>query len=185
MFFDVYGPFEIALDDNGQVTASQIDLWEEVRVACAKASYTPDTALSVGIGCYVFGLKYRSAIMPWYVGMTVAQAGFRGEIFERHKLDHYNMALKAKPHMTPVMFLFPLLTGDQHYATGRKNHVPLIRWVEKMLFGAALAQNPDCMNKRDTKFLRRVQVAGVFNHRPPGREKAAVEAVREMFGTWR
>lgn len=63
------------------------------------------------IGCYVFCMKYGGKIRPWYVGMTVAKAGFRGEIFQQHKLEIYNECLDGR-RGTPVMFLFSLMTSE-------------------------------------------------------------------------
>ena len=84
----------------------------------------------------------------------------------------------------PVLFLMPLLTPEGRFSGDRSVSVPLIRWVEKMLFGVALKRNPDCRNQRDTKYLRNVEVRGVFNSQQRGPAGATVAAVRQMFGTY-
>jgi hypothetical protein len=179
MLFDTYGPFALATKDN-TIPSKQPDLWAEVRQVSKR--WYPEKGLETAIGCYVFALRHGANYKPWYVGMTVAQGGFRREILQPHKREHYNSVL-AEKNGQPVIFLLPLLTTEWYFSRDRTASVPLIKWVEKMLFGLALARNPDCRNQRDTKNLREVQIYGVFNHRAPGRSSEAVKAVRNMFNT--
>ncbi|MDB5363726.1 MAG: hypothetical protein JWO51_5023 [Rhodospirillales bacterium] len=179
MFFDTYGPYDLARDGR-EIPAKQPDMWAEIRAHSKQYDY-PEKGLESAIGCYAFGLKNGTNYKPWYIGMTVAKRGFRGEILQPHKLAHYNTVVGSKKG-TPVMFLFPLLTGNWHFSRDRGDSVPLVRWVEKMLFGIALTRNPECRNQRDTKFLRNVEVRGVFNSRQPGRSSEAMQAVRSMLG---
>jgi len=111
-----------------------------------------------------------------------ARGGFRAEVFQKHKFDHYNEAIREN-RGTPVMFLMPLLTPEDRFSRDRTTSAPLIRWVEKMLFGVALRRNPECRNRRDTKYLRNVEVRGVFNSKRCGPAGATVTAARQMFGT--
>jgi hypothetical protein len=113
--------------------------------------------------------------------MTCAQTGFRGEVFEQHKLNHYNKVLSSQQG-SPIMFLMPLLTPDGKFSRDRNTTKPLIEWVEKMLLGVAVRKNPDCRNKRDTRYLRKVVVNGVFGAQGRGRPEEMAVAAREMFG---
>jgi len=181
MFFDTYGPFELARDGK-TIPSRQPDMWAEVRRQSLLYNY-PEKGLETAIGCYAFGIRHGDNYKPWYVGKTVAQSGFRGEILQQHKRDHYNSVIAEKAGQ-PVMFLFPLLTGGVwHFSRDRGSSGPLIEWVEKMLFGLALNRNPECRNLRDTKNLREVQIYGVFNSTQPGRSSEAMKAVRSMFGS--
>jgi hypothetical protein len=179
MYFDMYGPFEIA-KNNGHVASSQPMMWKSAQDECARYGYDKKE-IENAIGCYVFGLRHGENLVPWYVGMTTAQRGFRGEIFQPHKIAHYDSVIKSR-NGTPIMFLIPLLTPEGRFSRGTSNK-SLIEWVEKMLFGVALRRNPDCRNQRDTKFLRNVVVRGVFNSRDLGRPGPKVVAARQMFGT--
>lgn len=179
MFFEMYGPFKMARDEQ-VIPSRQPEMWEAVRAACAKDGYD-EKQLETAIGCYAFGLQFGSTIKPWYVGMTVAEGGFRAEILQVHKRDHYDEVL-AEHRGAPVMFLMPLLTPDNRFSRDRGASIPLIKWVEKMLFGLALARNSECRNQRDTKYLRHVEVRGIFNSNPPGASSATVVAARQMFG---
>lgn len=85
-FFDVWGPFEIAHDGNW-IKGAQGDLWSELEDRCE--------GLSTAIGCYMFCLRTHKQIRPWYVGMTLAKAGFRGEVFQLHKLNSFNFVMNA------------------------------------------------------------------------------------------
>lgn len=180
MYFDMYGPFEVSRE-NGRVTGRQADMWDQVRLACAR-NYV-ETELETAIGCYAFGIRHGTSLKPWYVGMTMAKGGFRAEVFQKHKLEHYNAVVEER-RGTPVMFLMPLLTPEDRFSRDRTTTGPLIRWVEKMLFGVALKRNPECRNQRDTRFLRNVEVRGVFNSRRCGPAGATVQAARDMFGAY-
>ncbi len=178
MLFDVYGPFELERID-GRVTSRQSELWARVRQECARWHHD-ETELEKAIGCYAFGLKNGDSLVPWYIGMTIAQRGFRGEILQPHKLDHYNSVLEQRRGV-PILFLMPLLTPEWRFSRDRSANKVLIRWVEKMLFGVALKRNPNCRNQRDTKFLREVKIRGVFNHDEAGRPNRSLLAARRMF----
>ncbi len=178
-YFDMYGPFEIAREA-GQIGSGQAEMWEHVREACRCQRYD-EKQLETAIGCYAFGLGHGETLRPWYVGMTLAKGGFRAEVFQKHKLDHYNEVV-SQHRGTPVMFLMPLLTPSGQFSRDRGLSGPLIGWVEKMLFGVALKRNPYCRNQRDTKYLRSVEVRGVFNSKRRGPKGATVTAARQMFG---
>jgi len=179
MHFDMYGPFDLSRE-NGTVPARQPAMWAAVREA--SCLYGDEEAeLERAIGCYAFGLRNGDSIMPWYVGMTIAAGGFRREVLQSHKRQHYDHVISRK-RGTPILFLMPLLTQERRFSRDRGTSKPLIEWVEKMLFGMALKRNPDCRNQRDTKYLRDVVVNGLFNSRPPGRPGPEVTAARQMFG---
>lgn len=179
MWFDMYGPFELSRE-NGRILSRQPDFWEQVQ-ASSKYHGSGEKELEQAIGCYAFGLRHGETLKPWYVGMTVAQGGFRREVLQPHKRDHYDEVV-AKHRGTPIMFLMPLLTPDGYFSRDRTSTKPLIQWVEKMLFGVALRRNLDCRNQRDTHYLRNVVVHGIFNSRPAGRQGPEVTAARRMFG---
>ena len=179
MYFDMYGPFEIERT-SGLIGSRQKLMWSTVRASALSKGYK-ERDLETAIGCYAFGLRHGESLKPWYVGMTVAQGGFRREVFQPHKLWKYNKVIEVR-NGSPVMFLMPLLTPADRFSRDRSLSVPLIQWVEKMLFGVALRRNPDCENQRDTKYLRHVEVRGVFNDKARGPKGATVKAARQMFG---
>jgi hypothetical protein len=179
MWFDMYGPFELTRADR-KIPSRQPDFWEQVRGDSERYGSKPQE-LEQAIGCYAFGLRHGDTMKPWYIGMTVAKGGFRSEVLQQHKRDHYNEVTKEH-RGAPIMFLMPLLTPEGRFSRDRTSNKPLIQWVEKMLFGIALRQNLDCRNQRDTKFLRNVEVYGIFNNRPPGRKGPELTAARKMFG---
>ena len=179
MWFDMYGPFELVRDE-GRIPSRQPCFWEQVQHASEQYGSEPQE-LGQAIGCYAFGLRHGDTLKPWYIGMTLAKGGFRREILQQHKRDHYDEVVGAH-RGAPIIFLMPLLTPEGYFSRDRTGSKPLIQWVEKMLVGVALRQNLHCRNQRDTKYLRNVVVHGIFNSRPPGRQGPEVTAARKMFG---
>jgi hypothetical protein len=179
MWFDMYGPFKLSRI-NRRIPSRQTEFWNQVQGASERYGSKPQE-LERAIGCYAFGLRHGDAMKPWYIGMTVAKGGFRREVLQQHKRDHYDQVINEH-RGAPIMFLMPLLTPEGYFSRDRTSNKPLIQWVEKMLFGIALRQNLDCRNQRDTKFLRNVVVHGIFNSRPRGCQGPEVTAARKMFG---
>lgn len=177
-FFDVWGPFDVA-DDDGWITARQEQLWDEVEER--------HVGLAHGIGCYMFCLQTPRRIKPWYVGMTVAERGFRGETFQLHKLNVYNEVIHrhATAQARPVLFFFSLMTPTRRLSTAGSSGARVIRWMERYLMIAAFARNAAIANLRDMAFLRQVEVPGLLGT-TKGRPDHDVQAVRRaLFGTSR
>ncbi len=174
MRYDVCGPFEIPRGANGLVDMSRDSkrgFWEEVEKASA--------GLSGGCGCYVFGIKPGRGLVPYYVGRTNGNT-FKGECFQPHKLNHYNMAL-ASTRGRPMLFMLPKKTPGGAYAKISNGGHPDIDFLELYLIGVALERNSDLFNKRDTKFLRDIVVPGILNANR-GRPKKAVKSLRSTLG---
>lgn len=179
MYFDVYGPFELSREGR-KISGQQSDMWNAVRKDSEQYGYE-EGQLETAIGCYAFGLRNGDNYKPWYVGMTLAKGGFRTEVLQKHKCDHYDEVMEDR-NGAPVLMLLPLLTPEGRFSRDRTTNKPLVEWVEKMLFGVALRRNPECCNQRDTKYLRNVVVNGIFNSRDPGRPGPEVTVARRMFG---
>jgi hypothetical protein len=173
-FFDVYGPFSV--NRNGRdCPSAQRDLWHEAEQR--------GEGVSSAIGCYMFCISHGNTITPWYVGMTAARTGFRGEVFTSHKIGIYNECLNSN-NGNPVVFLFPLCSNGRDrfsraYSSGRR----VIEWLERMLMGFAYARNPAMSNTRGMHFLKNTTVLGVFGEKRRGRPYAEVkEACAALFG---
>jgi hypothetical protein len=181
MYFDSYGPFRIAKSPDSKITSAQLTFWKEVR---DKSSYYDHkkNALEESFGCYVFGIEWGKTLTPWDVGQTVAETGFKGEIFQRHKLDIYN-DVAEKRNGNPIVFLFPLLTPEGYLSKSRSAfNKSLVTWTERILFGFAITKNQDCKNKHSTMFLRKRTINGVMGPPVPGRpERMASQAKRLLF----
>jgi hypothetical protein len=178
-FFDVWGPFEVGHSRTGWIEQRQDELWAAVEDRCE--------GLSGAIGCYLFCLKTPRRLVPWYVGMTVSEKGFRGECFQLHKLQAFNdvMMNHSTPQARPVLFFFPLMTPASAFSRAGVSGRPLILWLERYLMMTAYARNAAIRNVRDMTLLRRVEVLGVLGVRR-GRPHADVQQVRRaLFGTTR
>lgn len=171
-FFDVYGPFEIPRDE-GACAKPQTAFWEEVE------DY--DEGLSGANGCYMFCLRNGVNYVPWYVGMTVSQRGFKGEIFQPHKLQTYDDVMSGRRGI-PFMFLFPLMTdGEMRFSRSLVEARSPVEWLEKTLMGMAYAKNEEISNVRDMGFVRNVEVRGLIGPRRPGGTHVDVKAARNAL----
>jgi hypothetical protein len=180
MRFDTYGPFPVATVDR-MVKASQKEFWAEVDAHAMYYGYKSGE-LAQAIGCYAL-VMYSRVYRPWYVGKTLAQAGFRGEVFQPHKLGIYS-EYTSERRGTPYMFLFPLLTDEGRFSKARSSADGVIDWLERTLIGMAFAKNPLLRNVSHTKHLRSVTVSGILGPRPPGRPNGyAVEARKAFLAT--
>lgn len=98
MKYDVYGPFWAPRFQKEVTRASLLEFWNEVEAW--------DEGLSRAVGVYVFSTCHGSTFTPWYVGKTNAKTGFRGEIFQTHKLNHYVSSSERK-RGAPAVHLIP------------------------------------------------------------------------------
>ena len=87
MHYEVYGPFGVDMNTKRPWRERRAEFWESVE---NKAE-----GLSKAIGIYVFSTRHGAIRTPWYVGKTVAKTGFRGEVFQDHKLSHMWLPLSG------------------------------------------------------------------------------------------
>ncbi len=128
-------------------------------------------------GCYVFGLRRGDKITPWYVGMTHEQAVW-DEATSQRNLGIYNQVLRERAGY-PVLCLLARLTP-----TGRAVYRDLkseIEKVEFLLIGAALDENPDLMNVKESQFLSELVIPGWFGA-GRGKPSHAAVAFARMLG---
>lgn len=158
MEFGTFGPFEIPVDDWGNMASSLSDFWESVDLEWS--------GLRNGRGCYVFGLSKSggSRIEPWYIGKTNRQ-GFENECFKAHQLNHYGRALNRYDRAKPHIYLIPQFANNgKHLYRGKAGTA--IDFLETYLIGIALRANFNLLNKRDTKLYREVILPGFLNSAP-------------------
>ncbi|WP_336801348.1 hypothetical protein [Kaistia sp. MMO-174] len=172
-YFATYGPYEIPRS-GGKINGRQSDFWRGIEEL-------PDSeGISTAIGCYLFCIRHGEKIRPWYVGMTRAKLGFRGEIFQEHKQNIYNDCLK-KQTGRPVIFLFPLITdGSDRFSKAASSKRREIEWLEIQLMGFAHRRNPNISNVRDMSFLRNIEVLGLIGRRR-GRPFREAQLIRKAL----
>lgn len=174
MNFDTFGPFE--LDWSDDAPRWRANFWKEVE------SQEKYEGLSSAIGCYVFCLKYGTKLKPWYVGQTINENGFKREVFEPHKVDHYNELMEHKPTHTPCLMFFPLMTHETwNFSQNRTQGSEQIDWLETTLIGMAYAANPDLRNSSKTKYFRNIYVNGLMGDHEYGRRTNDARAAAKMF----
>jgi hypothetical protein len=153
--FRVEGPFEIEpIHEQGGklIERSSVEtFWNDADKA----------HLADAVGCYVFGFRAGTGILPVYVGQS--KTGFKHECFDHHKLTHYNTALVKKLKGTPIMFFVVKDEGSMCAFEA------CIDRVEHLLIQFALARNPDLANVHIADW----SIHGVYRSSPGGVSKSA------------
>jgi len=176
MIFESYGGFDLPRTRTGHWRRA---FWEDVEAA--------DDGLSNSIGCYVFCLKTKLAVKPWYIGKTISKDGFRSEVFTPHKLSHYDEIMQPtiegvlRRNGQPSIMLFPLLTENWGFSSNRSNSVDTIEWLETALIGMALSRNPEIANTSKTRFHREIFVNGIIGVQDQGRPSRGASFAKDVF----
>jgi hypothetical protein len=119
-----------------------------------------ENGLSSARGCYVFAIHAGQGYTPYYVGQAAKQSLLR-ESLSHGKQAIYNKVC-SNTNGTPVLFFVPATTRSGKYrATNTK--LPSITFLEQWLIAKALEKNPELHNTKETKFLRKLHVTGIFN----------------------
>lgn len=171
MNFESYGPFQF---DRCMPDGWHVQFWNGVE--------NSEAGLSAAIGCYAFCItSHRGTTLPWYIGKTMNQNGFKNEVFASQKLNHYKQAMANTPRGTPQVMLFPLMTNNWGFSSGRKAGKACIDWLETTLIGMAITKNHDLINTSQTSFHRNVYVNGLIGEQYPGRPHQAAAFARSVF----
>jgi hypothetical protein len=181
MNFDTYGPFEFQLS-NVIGDRWRAGFWKDVEHNERFGQWEGIENLKDAIGCYAFAAgRNEEDLKIWYVGKTLSRNGFKGEVFQKHKVDHYlNAAVSDGDRY--FMFFFPLLTASGSMSKAHTVGDPAIDWLEKTLISLALTSNKKLKNSKNTKFLRAASVYGLLGKQLQGRPHAERAAVRSAFG---
>lgn len=177
MLFESCGPFY--LDRRKLESWGKRAFWQEVD------TYWP--SLSSAVGCYAFCLESQRGVAPWYVGKTIAQNGFKGEVFQEHKINHYQEIVRptfrGRKFRTgkPCILLFPLVTKNFTLSKNRSSSDAYIDWLETTLIGMALSASPDIANTSKTRFHRDVYVHGLIGNQFSGRPSDAAQYAKRAF----
>lgn len=179
MNFESYGPFE--LDWFSDAKQWRKEFWDNVD---KKLGFE---GLAGAIGIYVFTLEYGGKHLPWYVGKTVNQDGFSGEIFTDHKYEIYQKLIETdKQRHKPHFMFFPLMrdVGDDEwdFSANRSEGGKQIDWLESTMIGMAYAVNRELQNVQKTKFAKNLYVNGLIGSQYPGRLSIAAQKASKIFG---
>lgn len=175
MKFEIHGGFEIKRTTNRRGMKTGVfdkAFWEAV--------HDEYPNLPNACGCYVFAIQNGEKITPWYIGKTERNT-FRGECFQSSKREHYNTVISAY-NGRPLLFLIPKLTGaGKDFCKSTTYSYGDVNFLETLLIGMALEQNPNLSNIGKTKYLRNIVIRGFLND-GPARPSTAASKLRKAFG---
>ncbi|PEQ14502.1 hypothetical protein B2G71_02675 [Novosphingobium sp. PC22D] len=173
MRYEVYGPFWAP---RAEAEASGLALrhfWDEIE------NMVP--GLPKAIGIYIFSTCHGTNYTPWYVGKTNAKAGFRGEIFHEHKLNHYVSAGQQKRGYPAIHLLAKVEPRRRNFCRASQRSGREIDELETVMIGMALRANPDVRNSKKTWFNKTCQVPGIIGDSITGRPPEAVTSLRNAL----
>jgi hypothetical protein len=172
MNFDVAGPFKLTRHGTKKLITDQslTELKAELEGR--------DSGLSKACGCYVFAIHTPKGYTPYYVGQASKQS-IVGEALNPSNREKYNKAC-SESKGSPTIFLLPKLTPKGRYK--KKGRVSAtIDFLEGWLIAAALQKNRELINTKETRFLREISVAGIFNPKKGKPQKASRELKKALW----
>jgi hypothetical protein len=173
MYFEIYGPFAVPKLREAARPQDLNLFWTAVEDA--------DEGLSWSIGVYVFSTVHGETLTPWYVGKTSANRGFRGELFQDHKISHYVSARQLKKGM-PVLHLVSRIHPVRGTFSRRSDRAQReIDLLETAVIAMALKANPYVRNSKKTWFNRTCHVPGLLGQPSRGRRPASVASLRRAL----
>lgn len=173
MQYQIYGPFfapRAQLEVSGPTLKA---FWEEIDRL--------EPGLPRAIGIYVFSTCHGDSHTPWYVGKTNAKAGFRGEIFQTHKLSHYIMASRRKRGYPVIHLIAKVEPARGNFCRASARSGREIDELETVMIGMALRANPEVRNSKKTWFNKNCQVPGILGEASKGRRPNAVVTLRNAL----
>ena len=120
-----------------------------------------DLGLSDACGCYVFAVRAGKGYTPYYVGRAEKNS-LLNESSNLSNIGKYNDVISYTTG-TPVMFVLPMLTPQGKYRKLATGELGSLRFLERWLIAQCIEKNPALVNNKETKFLRSIHVAGIFN----------------------
>lgn len=173
MQYEVYGPFWAPRAQTEATGENLRAFWGEVE------QMVPGLPRAIGI--YVFSTCHGETFTPWYVGKTNAQAGFRGEIFQDHKLDHYVGASQRKRGHPAIHLIAKVQPVRGNFCQSSQRSGREIDELETVMIGMALRANRLVRNSKKTWFNRTCQVPGIIGNAVTGRPTDAVATLRNTL----
>ena len=173
MNFDTVGPFPF--DPFSKDKNWQKKFWLKVK---GDRYYLEH--LETAAGCYVYCLRKDTSVLPWYVGKTNGEKGFKQEVFTNRNLRLYMGASRNPSKGTSEIIFFPLVTEKfGKISTNKAGCVRAIEWLETTLITMSIDRNPKTLNVAKTKFYRTVWVNGIIGTGKRGPLKKPAKYVRE------
>jgi hypothetical protein len=173
MQYEVYGPFYAPVRQGEATGQALAAFWDQVGAM--------HEGLPRAVGVYVFSMSHGTNFTPWYVGKTNAKAGFRGEIFQGHKLDHYLSARERKRGIPRMHLIAKVEENRRNFCRPSARSGREIDELETVMIGMALRSNPDVRNSKKTWFNKNCQVPGIMGAPPIGRPSDAIASLRNAF----
>ncbi len=173
MQYQVYGPFWSPRSQTEARGDALRVFWSDIE--------NIEPGLSRAIGIYLFSTCHGEIFTPWYVGKTNAKAGFRGEIFQDHKLNHYVSASQRKRGHPAIHLIAKMEPIRGNFCRASKRSGREIDELETVMIGMALRANSDVANSKKTWFNKNCQVPGIMGNPIIGRPSDSVATLKNSL----
>ena len=130
-----FGPYDLPVDNDNNLDFSlnaRKQFW-------ARVEKRSEHDLQIGRGCYVFAMRAGKGMTPWYVGQS--KSGFKGEVFQRTKQDHYVAVKSSYKKGTAILFLITRFTNGGKIMKGQLPK-PEADYIERFFIVQNLRKEP-------------------------------------------
>lgn len=173
MRYEIYGPYWTPRTEPKARGEGLRAFWDEMDAAVP--------GLPRAIGIYLFSTCHGDNYTPWYVGKTNAKTGFRGEIFQDHKLSHYVSANQRKKGYPAIHLVAKLEPSRLNFCRASARSGREIDELETVMIGMALRANREVRNSKKTWFNRNCSVPGIIGDPAIGRPTDALITLRNVL----
>lgn len=173
MKYEVYGPFYSPRAEAEATGANLKAFWDEIEAM--------HEGLPRAVGIYIFSTRHGNNFTPWYVGKTNAATGFRGEVFQAHKLGHYVSAEHRKRGFPTIHLIAKVEPERGNFCRSSARSGREIDELETVMIGMALRANPLVQNSKKTWFNKNCKVPGIIGPATLGRPSEPVSSLRNAL----
>ena len=174
MWYLPYGPFDVPRPIGSSREYWQSKFWKVVEES--------DAGLSQANGVYVFSIRHGPKSTPWYIGKTCSERGFKGEVFQPHKIAIYKACTKGRRGYPQIHLIAKVEETRENFCRYSDRSWRQIDQLETYLIGMCLTKNADLENDKKTSFHRSLEISGVIGPKYRGAQSKDARTLRRVLG---
>ncbi len=174
MYYRPFGPFDIPRPIGKAGERWQSKFWKSVDQCKIN--------LPTANGVYIFSIRHGAKSTPWYIGKTCSEKGFKGEIFQPHKLGIYRECVSGRKGYPQIHFIAKVEENRDRFCRSSQRSWRQIDALETYLIGMGLTKNVHLQNDKKTSFHRELEITGVIGDSYTGARTTGARTLRRVLG---